>query len=126
MLRRQRKLREQAAAVRDLDGTGAAGGSGAGAGAGDGLLSLGDTHASDAFSFLPPGQPAGGEGACGMPGLGGEGCVGPRQPHAGSCSRMLCSSGLAADADAPQSLPTTHAARLPAVRTIDNETGVVV
>lgn len=51
MVRRRRKLREQAAAVRDLGG------------ATDGLLTMGDTNVSDAFSFLPPGQPAGGAGA---------------------------------------------------------------
>lgn len=29
---------------------------------GEGRLTMGDTHASDAFSFLPPGQPADGAG----------------------------------------------------------------
>ena len=32
------------------------------AAAAEGRLTLGDTHASDAFSFLPPGQPADGAG----------------------------------------------------------------
>jgi MFS family permease len=49
MLRRRRKQREQAAAVRDPS-----------AANGEGRLTMGDTHAPDAFSFLPPGQPADG------------------------------------------------------------------
>lgn len=31
---------------------------------GEGRLTMGDTHASDAFSFLPPGQPTDGAGEC--------------------------------------------------------------
>lgn len=49
MLRRRRKQREEAAAVRDPGATN-----------GEGRLTMGDTHASDAFSFLPPGQPTDG------------------------------------------------------------------
>lgn len=77
MVRRRRRAQEQASGVPRGGGPAAAP---------DSLLSLGDTHASDAFSFLPPGQPAGGAGGRRAWGLGLHGAW---RSAAGLCCRKL-------------------------------------
>ena len=61
MVRRRRKARDQAALLASLDENGGGGG------AADGLLTSGDTHVDDQFSFLPPGMPSGGAGEWAAP-----------------------------------------------------------
>lgn len=73
----------QTAAVRDPGATN-----------GEGRLTMGDTHASDAFSFLPPGQPADGAGEC----LVGRGVHFTARAAPVSMQAQLCDVGLSISA----------------------------